>query len=207
MSIRNSKVRHVFSEASHPDLTFTDIRYTSTGNDRSAISCNGKFFSIPTRGGGGPVFVIPLSKPGRQSHPAICGHTSVVLCTDWNPFDDCMVATGSEDCTIKCWSIPEGGAEEMITTPVHNLVGHGKSVFILSWNPVASNILASASKDQSIRIWDVEKDECKFVYETGKNIHSMEWNEDGSLIGISFTDNTFQLYDPRANSVLAVSPT
>ena len=33
----------------------------------------------------------------------------------WNPFDDNMIASSSEDCTVKIWEIPDGGLTENLT--------------------------------------------------------------------------------------------
>lgn len=39
----------------------------------------------------------------------MCGHKGLVLDIAWNPFDDNMIASCSEDCTVKLWHIPDGG--------------------------------------------------------------------------------------------------
>ena len=68
-----------------------------------------------------------------------------------------MLATASEDCTIKIWSIPEDwepfnekGASKAgtdITESVVDLHGHTKKVNLLRFHPTASNVLASTSSD------------------------------------------------------------
>lgn len=51
------------------------------------------------------------TQPGRVdlNHPKICGHKGPVLDVQWNPFDDNEIASASEDCEIKLWTIPDGG--------------------------------------------------------------------------------------------------
>lgn len=68
-----------------------------------------------------------------------------------------MVASGSEDQTVKVWSIPDGGLTSNITTPIVDLHGHGRKVTFLRFHPTASNVLASASADLSVKLWDIEK--------------------------------------------------
>jgi WD40 repeat protein len=33
--------------------------------------------------------------------PKITGHKGRIIDLDWNPFNDKIIATGSEDCTVK----------------------------------------------------------------------------------------------------------
>ena len=88
---------------------------------------------------------------------------------DFNPFDDSMFASASEDTTIKLWSIPDdweptdesGRAKkgENLTESLVDLVGHRKKVTLLRFHPTASNVIASTSADYTVKIWDVEKGE------------------------------------------------
>ena len=41
----------------------------------------------------------------------VSGHSRPVSDVKWNPFNDNIVASGSEDCTIKLWYIPDGGLQ------------------------------------------------------------------------------------------------
>lgn len=44
-----------------------------------------------------------LSQSGRidQSCPTVCGHAAPVLDIQWSPHDDNVIASASEDCTVK----------------------------------------------------------------------------------------------------------
>ena len=100
-----------------------------------------------------------INKTGRfdGSLPKVQGHSSSVLDFDWNPFDDSMVASASDDSTVKVWQIPEGGLTENLTEPLVDLKGHGRKVTLLKFNPTVNNVLASCSGDQTVKIWDIEK--------------------------------------------------
>ena len=39
----------------------------------------------------------------------VSGHSRPVLDIKWNPFNDNIIASASEDCTVKLWYIPDGG--------------------------------------------------------------------------------------------------
>lgn len=69
--------------------------------------------------------VIPYSLVGKvpRHYPTINGHSAAVYDTAWNPFNDNILATGSDDCTVKLWEIPEGGLKETMKDPLVTLSG------------------------------------------------------------------------------------
>ena len=110
-----------------------------------------------------------LDRPGRfemGACPQVSGHAGGVLDMDWNPFDDSMMATASEDTRIKIWSIPDEweptdekgmpkpGAE--LKESVADLEGHRKKVTLLRYHPTAGNTLLSTAADYTVKVWDVE---------------------------------------------------
>jgi len=115
--------------------------------------------AMSVSGGGGPFVVLPIDKPGRYDGAQfkVQGHSSAVLDFDWNPFDDNMIASCSDDSTIKVWNIPDGGLTANITEPLVDLRGHGRKVTLVRYNPTVANVLASCSGDMTVKIWDVEK--------------------------------------------------
>jgi hypothetical protein len=42
----------------------------------------------------------------------------------WNPFNDNIIASGAEDCTIKLWYIPDGGLANDLNEYLIELYGH-----------------------------------------------------------------------------------
>ena len=79
-----------------------------------------------------------------DTYPVVNGHAAAVLDTDWNPFNDYIVASGSEDAKVnRCadsppmrgangpllcgqamiWRIPEGGLTELMDKPLITLSG------------------------------------------------------------------------------------
>lgn len=64
-----------------------------------------------------------------DNYPLYRGHTGPVLDTDFNPFNDYVIASGAEDSKVMIWNIPEEYAEEQEDiTPVLKLSGHGRYV-------------------------------------------------------------------------------
>uniref|UniRef100_A0A8C3AU19 Coronin n=1 Tax=Cyclopterus lumpus TaxID=8103 RepID=A0A8C3AU19_CYCLU len=144
--VRSSKFRHVFGQAVKTDQCYDDIRISQMTWDSNFCSVNPKFVAmIVDASGGGSFIVLPLSKSGRidMSYPTVCGHTGPVLDIEFCPHNDNIIASGSEDCSVMIWEIPEGGLTAPLTDPVVKLDGHSKRVGILSWHPTAHNVLLS----------------------------------------------------------------
>lgn len=76
----------------------------------------------------------------------VVGHTAAVLDIQWCPHDDDVIASGSEDCTVKVWQIPDGGLTANLEEPMVNLVGHQRRVGLVVWHPTAQNILLSGGE-------------------------------------------------------------
>jgi len=66
---------------------------------------------LPPQGGGGPFTCISYENKGPLpiAPPVFSGHTSNVLDFDFSPFHDHLIASASEDTSVKLWGIPEGG--------------------------------------------------------------------------------------------------
>lgn len=74
------------------------------------------FLFMIKQGGGGPFTVLSCNRPGRvdPAGPIITGHSAAVLDFDFNPFDDNMLATASDDSTVKVRETEIDGVEETV---------------------------------------------------------------------------------------------
>uniref|UniRef100_H3DBS1 Coronin n=1 Tax=Tetraodon nigroviridis TaxID=99883 RepID=H3DBS1_TETNG len=203
--VRNSKFRHVFGQASKADQCYDDIRISQMTWDSNFCSVNPKFVAmIVDASGGGAFMVLPLSKTGRidMSYPTVCGHTGPVLDIEFCPHNDNIIASGSEDCSVMIWEIPDGGLTSPLTDPVVKLEGHSKRVGLLSWHPTAHNVLMSAGCDNIIILWNVARGEAVRMDMHPDMIYSACWNRDGSRILTSCKDKTLRLLTPARGTVL-----
>uniref|UniRef100_A0A8C3AXW6 Coronin n=1 Tax=Cyclopterus lumpus TaxID=8103 RepID=A0A8C3AXW6_CYCLU len=201
------KFRHVFGQAVKTDQCYDDIRISQMTWDSNFCSVNPKFVAmIVDASGGGSFIVLPLSKSGRidMSYPTVCGHTGPVLDIEFCPHNDNIIASGSEDCSVMIWEIPEGGLTAPLTDPVVKLDGHSKRVGILSWHPTAHNVLLSAGCDNVVILWNVARGEAVVRIDSVHTdlIYSACWNRDGSKILTSCKDKTMRVLDPRKGTVL-----
>ncbi|XP_027129121.1 coronin-1C-A isoform X1 [Larimichthys crocea] len=206
--VRQSKFRHVFGQAVKNDQCYDDIRVSRVTWDSALCSVNPKFVAlIVDASGGGAFLVLPLHKTGRidKSYPTVCGHTGPVLDIDWCPHNDQVIASGSEDCTVMVWQIPENGLVTAMSEPVVVLEGHSKRVGIITWHPTARNVLLSAGCDNQIIIWNVGTGEAMITLEDMHPdvIYSVCWNRNGSLICTSCKDKAVRVIDPRKEMIVA----
>lgn len=206
--VRQSKFRHVFGQAVKNDQCYDDIRVSRVTWDSSFCAVNPKFVAIIIEASGGGAFLcLPLHKSGRidKSYPTVCGHTGPVLDIDWCPHNDHVIASGSEDCTVKVWEIPEHGLITSLSEPLVSLEGHSKRVGIISWHPTASDVILSAGCDNLIIIWNSGTGEAMIQLEDMHPdvIYSACWNRNGSLICTSCKDKSVRVIDPRKEEIIA----
>ncbi|XP_018604580.2 coronin-1C-A isoform X1 [Scleropages formosus] len=206
--VRQSKFRHVFGQAAKNDQCYDDIRVSRVTWDSSFCAVNPKFVAIIVEASGGGAFlVLPLHKTGRidKSYPMVSGHTGPVLDIDWCPHNDQVIASGSEDCTVMVWQIPENGLTGPMSAPVVILEGHSKRVGIVTWHPTARSLLLSAGGDNVIIIWNVGTGEAVITLEDMHPdvIYSVCWNRNGSLICTACKDKKVRVIDPRKEEIVA----
>jgi coronin-1B/1C/6 len=200
----------VFGTVAKKEDCYDDLRVTRNAWDSNFVAANPKFFSVIFEAGGGGAFaVVPwTAKFGGKIDPKlplITGHKGAVLDIDFHPFNDNLIASVSEDCTGKIWSIPDAGLKETMNDPVQTLNGHKRKVGTVLFNPVANNVVATSSTDLTVKIWDIEKGTAPLSVD-GQHadiIQSVAWNDNGSLLCTSAKDKKLRIVDPRQQSVTA----
>ncbi|KAH3758099.1 actin binding protein [Pelomyxa schiedti] len=202
--VRVSKYRHVFGTAERPEKCYSGVRIANTAWDTNFVAANTRYFAMLWESGGGGAFaVIPHETTGKLPEvPLVSGHRAAVLDLDWNPFNDSLIASCSEDCMVNVWNIPEGGLKAPMTTPVQTLSGHKRKVGTVNFHPCANNVLASTSADFTVKVWDIERGEEMFnVPGHADLIQSCSWNKNGSLLSTTCKDKKLRLVDPRAATI------
>ena len=200
--IRNSKFRHVYVEGAKNEDMYRNFRLSTATGEQQYIKGNCKYFAVALQGGGGPIAVVDYEQKGAYptGAPVLAGHKGAVLDFDFNPFHDDVLASCSDDSTIKVWAFP-GGLTETITEPVVDLHGHGRKVTLLKFHGTADNVLASASADQLVKVWDIEKQsEVANVGAHGGLIQDLQWDATGARLGTTCKDKKVRLLDPRSGA-------
>ncbi|XP_048512695.1 coronin-2B-like isoform X4 [Athalia rosae] len=115
-----------------------------------------------------------------------------------------MIASCSDDCTIKLWHIPDGGLSRNLTEWLVELQGHKRRVAYIEWHPVAENILFSAGFDHLIIVWDINSGEAVSIIDRHSDvIYSMSLNRDGSLLATTCKDKKLRVFEPRSGIVVS----
>ena len=157
--------------------------------------------------GGGAFAVIPTNERGRLPDriPLFRGHTAVVLDTDWNPFNDSLIVSGSDDGKVFLWRVPDNfqlrvdvpADEVKDVAPVGKLSGHPRKVGHVLFNPAAENVLASASGDFTVKLWDIEAGSAQLSLRVGEAIQSLSWSANGALLVTTSRDKKLRIWDSR----------
>lgn len=159
-------------------------------------------------GGGGPYFVYDVNGAKRfgPTKFALHGHTAKVTASEFHPFNDDIVATGSADCTVMLWKVPSDGLTSHLKEPLLTLEGHSKRIQFVNFHPTSNNIIAtsSATNANEVKVWDISTGDEAFSFD--ENLHNglivdMKWNWEGSLLATSSKDKNVRLWDPRTGTV------
>uniref|UniRef100_A0A6Q2YBC0 Coronin n=1 Tax=Esox lucius TaxID=8010 RepID=A0A6Q2YBC0_ESOLU len=203
---KSSKFRNVYGKAGNREQCFDGIPITRNVHDNHFCAVNAKFLAIVTEtAGGGSFLVIPVNKPGRfdPHHPKVCGHQGGVLDIKWNPFTDNIIASCSEDCSVRIWEIPEGGLRRNMSKAMLELYGHSRRVGLIEWHPTCCGLLFSAGYDFKILIWNLEEGApVKMIDCHSDVVLCMSFNTDGSLLATSCKDKHLRVIEPRSGRVL-----
>ncbi|KAI0388686.1 DUF1900-domain-containing protein [Xylariaceae sp. FL0594] len=204
--VRASKYRHVFGKPTRKEFCYDNLRISRNAWDTNLIKANPEFLSVNWESSGGGAFaVIPLEERGKlpDAIPLFRGHTAAVLDTDWNPFNDRVIASASDDAKVMIWQVPQGFSlftdadEPADVAPVAKLSGHSRKVGQVLFNPAAENILASASGDLTLKIWDISAGSVACTIKHPDIVQSLSWNANGSMLVTTSRDKKLRVWDVR----------
>ncbi|KAJ9608796.1 Coronin-like protein crn1 [Cladophialophora chaetospira] len=215
--VRSSKYRHVFGRPTRKEQCYDNVRVSKNAWDTNLVKANPEYLALNWDSSGGGAFaVIPVKERGRQPEriPLFRGHTAVVLDTDWNPFNDSLIASGSDDGKVFLWRVPDDftlqldlpADEVKDISPVGKLSGHPKKVGHVLFNPAAENVLASAAGDFTIKIWDIEAGSSKLSLKVGEVIQSLSWSANGALLVTTSRDKKLRIWDTRQEKPVHEGP-
>jgi len=202
--VRQSKFRHIFGANQKREQCYDNIRVSKSSWDSTFCDVNPKFLAVIVESGGGGAFlVLPLAKTGRvpPDAPLVAGHKGPVLDIQWCPHNDNVIASASEDCTVKVWQIPDGGVTRTMTETVVDLVKHQRRVGLVLWHPSAQNILLSAGSDNNVVVWNVGTGEALISFTLPDLVYSGCWNWDGSEVLFTCKDRKIRRVDPRTGEI------
>ncbi|PNP57827.1 hypothetical protein THARTR1_01985 [Trichoderma harzianum] len=204
--VRASKYRHIFGKPTKKEFCYDNLRISRNAWDTNLVKANAEYLSVNWESSGGGAFaVIPLNEKGKAPDqiPLFRGHTATVLDTDWNPFNDRIIASASEDGKVFIWEVPQDFTlytdAEVIpdVSPVSKLGGHTRKVGQVLFNPAADNILASASGDFTIKLWDIATGQNHLTLQHADIVQSLSWNASGDQLVTTSRDKKIRVWDVR----------
>ena len=127
----------------------------------------------------------------------IKGRNNWIKAIAYHPIFPDMIATGSEDRTVRLWTT-DGKCRI--------LSGHTDLIFAVDFAPDGRTI-ASASADQTIRLWDVATGQCTRILHghTGM-VTGVAFSPDGRLLASSCYDSQIRLWDTVTGQLLDTLP-
>ena len=207
--VRDSKYRHVFGKAAPKEGCYEGLNTAGvSAPDSNLVAANRHFFALSWKGGGGPFIVHPIACAGKlervvdkEMHPPCVfnGHSGAVLDLDFAPLHDAVVASASEDTTVRVWNFqgklsPTAPlASDIPDTVATSLTGHGKKATLVRWHPVASHILLSASFDNTLRVWDAEAGKEALAVALEDTPQHVAWAYDGAYAAVVTKDKKLSL--------------
>lgn len=205
--IRQSKFRHVFGTAARKDGCYEGFRVTNCAFEGNFIAANKKFVAVCVEvGGAGAFIVIPISAVGRLDvgHPKATAHKEYILDIQWNPYNDNMLATCSEDGTIKIWEIPDHGLVLNIDDDKALLVldYHERRCTQIGWHPTAANILLSVSQEPKMCVWNLDDGEANLDIDLSSVVWNASWSFKGDKIVTTCKDKMIRIYDARTGKLI-----
>ena len=94
--------------------------------------------------------------------------------------------------------------KSFISIPIisNNYIIITKKVTHVQFNPTSTFVLASGSADSTVRIWNAQKPDAEnYIIHGNDYILSLDWNENGSLLGTAWKDKKLRIIDPRQKTV------
>jgi platelet-activating factor acetylhydrolase IB subunit alpha len=115
------------------------------------------------------------------------GHRGNITKVAFHPIF-CLVASASEDASIKIWDIEKGKLE-------HSLIGHTDTVNYICFNN-AGTLLASCSSDLTIRLWKFDTYECiKTLTGHDHSITGLDFISTGDYLASASRDKSIKIWE------------
>ncbi len=135
------------------------------------------------------------------------GHTNWVHSVAFSPVSSSkpegMIASGSEDQTVRIWDISTGECIQV-------LQGHTSRVWSVAFSPIPTDstlggIVASGGDDRTIKLWDVATGRClKTLHEHTGGVSSVAFHPRGNLLASGSGDGTIRFWDVTEGQCLKI---
>ncbi|XP_063231894.1 coronin-7 [Bacillus rossius redtenbacheri] len=204
-----SKYKNAAPIVPKPEACIRDISVGSYQTYGNNIACSAAFMAFNVDHNGSSLAVLPVDDRGRKSKgmPLLHAHSDTVTDMDFSPFHDGLLATGSQDCLVKVWHIPEGGLQESLSTAECTFSHKQRRVETVCFHPTADCLLTTSSYS-TVTLWDVSSE--KELYSSGAQhgdvVQAVSWRGDGSVLASCCKDRVVRVLDPRLPGCTHAAP-
>ncbi|GIY09473.1 coronin-7 [Caerostris darwini] len=178
----------------------TDISVGSVSSFGNHIKASSLLmaFNIDS-GGGGNLGILSLNDTGSKSKDLsiLRAHSEFITDFDFCPYDDEILATGSQDHHIKLWRITENDLNSNVpNNPEVDILASSK-IEVIKFHPQADCIV-SAVEGSTIHLWDVNKKQSIFADSSHEDtVQCISWRHSGDILASTSKDKKLRLWDPR----------
>lgn len=152
--------------------------YQTFGNN---IAASAKFMAFNWEHVGSSLAVLTLDDSGRKSKtmPLLHAHSDTVTDLEFSPFHDGLLASASQDCSVKIWHIPEKGLEQSLSDAECTFNCKQRRVETVGFHPTCDCFLYSTAAG-CVTLWDLVKQKEFFADNQHPDIiQSLSWKQDG----------------------------
>ncbi|KAF8819319.1 putative coronin [Cardiosporidium cionae] len=158
------------------------------------MAASSDFLAAPWEAGGGGILGVMHIKDCVR-------HTSSIQDVAFSPFYASMVATASDDTTVRVWDIPpELDESPELKDSIAILSSHVKKVLFVGWNPIVDFVLATGSFDATVKLWDTNQRSPVENIKLDDVATAMQWNQNGNLLGVVTKGKQLLAFDPRTST-------
>lgn len=210
------RYKHLYGREHVKDLTYYNLSPDCAALDSPLLAANEHYWSVPVRGGGGPVYVSPHSKFGKIAPDSLVlnGHKSAVSDMQYSPFHDHLLATGSQDGSIKLWDLLQvfptdvpGPKTGVFTDYQSSLTAHTNSIRTVNFHPTIPHFLCSTSQDLTLRYHDLTTSQTMTSTTLRDQPTSASFNSLGDRLALALKDRTLSFFDTRTQTCSFASQT
>ena len=144
---------------------------------------------------------------------SISGHEAEINSIDFNPENEFLYITGSNDKTAALWDLRKPELK------LHSFIHHKGGILNVKWNNKRPNIFASSGEDNKILVWDltqiganIARDDnevapSEMIFEHGGHldkINDFDWNQNEDMMCASVDDmNNLQIWEMNVNNIIS----
>jgi WD40 repeat protein len=143
----------------------------------------------------------------RQCLQVLQGHTNRIWSVAFAPLSDVtrdenssagpLLASGSEDQTIRLWDLKTGQCMRV-------LQGHTSWIWSVAFSPSGQK-LASGSEDQTVRLWDVQTGQCLRILQGHNNwVMAVVFSPNGQILASGGEDKLVRLWDLKTGQCVQI---